>query len=343
MKYKIKDAGIDVRNYDSIFPDLGEISNFVTSPNSGNDYILEPGIDDEGDLIVTMEKDSDPSLLLYHLQAIHRPAAEIVLIEQGSKYLSDYKFLKDSGYIEKLGYYLPADISSLINEEDDQIEVLGVKFDPLHFNMELIKYAENKGIKLIGFPDFNNTTLPHTFILSFYSRYCDCVIVDSDINKLEYLEELIKYDYEAPKEVEMTKSVDKKGKLNIFSSIKLGEDIIIPLSDIKTIINPGEVIFGLGKEIENIKEEENPNKFEEIILNLWEGLKAERDKFSREELIDLIRYRTTGLITKRYNLGALSRYSFILVIRESKKVCSNYLFYIDENKNFYIRNLKNTA
>jgi len=341
MKYKVKSTGIDTRNYKSIFPDINP-DYIITSPMSGNDYILEPGIDDDsGKLVVIMEKDPDPSILLYHLQAIHRSAAEIVLLEQDTKYLDDYMYLRETGYIRELGYYLPADISGLIR--DTWVSAVGIKIDPLHFDLDLIRYAEEKGIILFGFPDFDNNNLPDTFNLSFYGRYCDCVVTGGyNPERLSYLQDL--RDLEAPVEVEMTKSVNKKGKLSIYASLKIEEDLIIPCTDPETIISPEEVVFGLGKEIEKIEEPEEYDEFQELVLELWRGLQEKKDTYSREELIDFMRYRSVTLIDKSYNLGFLSRYAFVLVVRESKKkkIYKNYLFYVSENRKFYIRNLKNT-
>lgn len=339
MKYKVKSTGIDTRNYKSIFPDINP-DYIITSPMSGNDYILEPGIDDDsGKLVVIMEKDPDPSILLYHLQALHRSAAEIVLLEQTTKYLDDYMYLRETGYIKELGYYLPADISGLI--KDTWVSAVGIKIDPLHFDLDLLKYAEEKGITLFGFSDFDNN-LPDTFNLSFYGRYCDCVVTEGySPERISYLQGL--RDLEAPVEVEMTKSVNKKGKLSIYASLKINENLIIPCTDLETIINPEEVVFGLGKEIEKIEEPEEYDEFQELVLELWRGLQEKKHTYSREELIDLMRYRSVALIDKSYNLGFLSRYAFVLVIRESKKkkIYKNYLFYVSEDRKFYIRNLKN--
>jgi hypothetical protein len=157
--------------------------------------------------------------------------------------------------------------------------------------------------------------------------------------RITYLQDL--RDLEAPVEVEMTKSVNKKGKLSIYASLKINENLIIPCTDSETIISPEEVVFGLGKEIEKIEEPEEYDEFQELVLELWRGLQEKKDTYSREELIDFMRYRSVALTDKSYNLGFLSRYAFVLVIRERKKIYKNYLFYVNENKKFYIQNLKN--
>lgn len=342
MMYTIKETGIDTRNMDTLFPGTIKPETIVTSVIPGNDYVLEPGFPTSGRLIVVVEKDINPSFLLYHLQALHRDKADIVLLNPHTKYLDDYIFLKDeAGYISSLGLYLPENGGEIINFPYKNISAVGINISPLNFDMDIIKYTEEEGIELIGFYD-NPLDLPLTFNLSFYARYCKTVILDYTPDypeRIEYLEALI--DKESPGELEMRRTIKQEGKLDIGVSLKLQDDLIIQCPDKNTILNPEETVFGLGKYIEKTPEKREPEtEFEINVLTLWNGI-HEKESYTREELTDMIRYLSVGFLNDRkYNIGKLGRWSFVIVVREKKKIYRNYLFYIKENKELYLQNLQ---
>lgn len=343
MKYKIKEIGLDTRNLETIFPGTVETKNIVTSPASGNDYILEPGFPEEGRLIVVMEKDTNPSLLLYHLQVLHRGRADVVLVDPETKYLDDYIYLKEeAGFIVSLGLWMPESGSDVVEFPYKQIGSIGIKISPLNFDLDTLRYAEHTGLEVIGFCDDSNN-LPHAFDLSFYGRYCNTVILEYDNyygDKKNYLENLV--NLEAPKEVEMTKTVKKKGKLEIGVSLKLEEDLILQCPERTITTHPEETVFGLGKAIENVPAQGEPeDDFEETVLKLWNEIEG-KEGYTREELSDLVRYLSVSFIKGSYNIGKISRYAFVIVVRKKKKkdtVYRNYLFYIKENKDLYLKNI----
>ena len=349
MKYKIKEIGIDTRNLDTTFSSgFLEEKNLVTSPASGNDYILEPVFPEEGRLIVVMEKDINPSLLLYHLQVLHRERADVVLVDPKTKYLDDYIYLKEeAGFIVSLGLWMPENGGEIINFPYKQLGSIGIKISPLNFDLDILRYAEHTGLEVIGFCDDSNN-LPHAFDLSFYGRYCNTVILEYDNyygDKKSYLENLV--NLEAPKEVEMTKTVKKKGKLEIGVSLKLGEDLILQCPERTITTHPEETVFGLGKAIENVPAQGEPeDEFEETVLELWNEIEG-KEGYTREELSDLVRYLSVSFIRGSYNIGKISRYAFVIVAKKTGKkkkdvMYKNYLFYIKENKDLYLRNLQNT-
>jgi len=349
MKNEIVDLGLDTRNIVTGFPNIKDPDFIITSPCRGNDYIIEPGFPKKPTLIIVMEEDIEPGIILYHLQALHKEEADIVLAPKGTKYIDDYRFLREeAGYIGSLGIYMPETIKD-IEEFGYEPECLGLTMNPLNFNYDFLKYKErmelekDKIIQILGFPD-QDIILPDSYKLTFYSRYCSGVALNYNNNyteRINFLSYLIGAD--TVPEVELTKSVKKKGSLNIGTSLKLGEDLIIPCPESDFLANPEEIVYGLGKVIEKIpdQKEEDLGEIEKLAYSLWESMETER--YGREELIDYIRYRIVSLIDYKYNIGYLTRCALILAIQKKKKVIENYLFYVGEDKNFFVCNLKNTV
>lgn len=352
MKNQILDRGLDTRNIVTGFPVVINPNFVVTSPCRGNDYIIEPGFPKQGKatLVIVMEEDIDPSIILYHLQALHRDTADIVLAPKGTKYIEDYKFLREeAGYIDRLGIYMPETMKD-IEDFGFEPECLGLTMSPLNFNYDFIKYQEKRELEddetvlIFGFPDQDTIELPESYKLTFYSRYCDGVALNYNqyyTERLDFLGFLI--GGESIPEVELSKNVKKKSKMVVGTSLKLGDDLIIPCPEPEFLANPEEIVYGLGKTIEKIPEqkEEGLGELEKTAYALWECMETE--KYSREELIDYLRYRIVSLLEHKYNLGYLTRCAFVLALRKKKKDIENYLFYVDENKKLFVCNLKNTV
>ena len=327
--YKIEKAGIDTTGYDSVLVgiDTGVI---MTDTKSGNDYILEPTIPEDAKIIVKCDK---PENLLYHLTTIHRTSADIVLTEEINE---DYLFLHENGYATQLGLLYPESVEKVMKSEG--ISWISLRLSPLDFDLGMIKYCEEVGIKIIGV--IEDTYLPETFNLSFYSRYCDIVLLPPSQNfmdRQEYLLSLV--GQESPKEVEMTKSIHKPGKVDIGVSLKINDQLIIPCPSKTVLLDPAETVFCFGGFIEKTPTLEPEDELEKAVYNLWEGM--ERDGYNREELLNVLRYRISALLDKPYNIGKISEYAVVFVVRYGRKDIRNYIMFIKEDCSLFFSNLKN--
>jgi len=330
-KYKIEKVGVNTIGYDSIYPDI-DTRVIMTDIKSANDFILEPTFPSSSELIVKCDHAVN---LLYHLKVLHRSSADIVLVD---KVDDDYKFLNENGYITELGLNEPKDVKEI--KEAEGISWISLRLGPLNFNYEIIKYCEKSGIKIIGLYD-DNKNIPLTFNLSFYARYCDIVLlpVSQDFkDRQEYLLELVSLD--SPNQVEMTKSVHKSGNIEIGVSLKLRDDLIIPCPEINTLLYPEEVVFCLGGYVDECPNKEEPvDEFEVIANNTWNSLNKEG---TREELLNRFRYSITSLIDKSYNIGKISKYAIVYVIRYKKKDIRSYVVFINKDNDLYISKIENT-
>ena len=335
MKYKIEKTGIDTTGYDSIFPNV-ETGVVMIDIESGNDYILEPTLPEKYDLIVSSET---PLTFLHHLKTIHRERADIVLVKGVIN--DDFKYLKETGYITQLGLHYPSCVENIMSSEG--ISWISMKLSPLNFDLGMIKYCEDKGIGIIGVIE-DKIDYPETFNLSFYARYCNIVLLPISSNfmdRQEYLLDLVGKD--SPKEVEMKKSVHKNGKLNIGVSLKINEDLIIPCPSNNTLLYPSEAVFCLGGFIEKTPKQdpEEYDELEKLVYNLWESTYKDTT-FDRSKLLNIFRYRISDILDKPYNIGRISDYAVVFVIKYKKKDIRNYLLFIKEDNSLYFSKLKNT-
>lgn len=333
MKYKIEKTGVDTTGYESIFPCNIDTRVIMIDMKSGNDFILEPTLPEKYELIVNCD---NPTNLLYHLNTIHKEQADIVLVDEITE---DYLFLQEGGYIMGLGLQYPESVEKVMKSE--HVSWISLRLSPLDFDLGMIKYCEEAGIGIIGIVE-DTDDLPETFNLSFYSRYCNIVLLpisDRFIDKQEYLLGLI--GQESPKEVEMTKSVHKPGgKMEIGVSLKINDDLIIPCPSPRVLLDPSETVFCFGGWEEKAPEHKPENEFEKVVYNFWDSM--EKDGLSRGELLNLLRYRIASFIDKPYNIGKISEYAIVFVIRFKKKDIQNYILFITKDNNMYFSNLKNT-
>ena len=333
-KYKIEKVGINTTGYDSVFPDV-ETKVIMTSIESINDFILEPTIPSSYELIVNCDS---PDNLLYHLNTLHREFADIVLVDKVNE---DYLFLKEGGFTFELGLNEPKSVGEIKKAEG--ISWISLKLGPLNFDYEIIKYCEKSGIKIIGLYD-ENTNIPLTFNLSFYARYCNIVLLpfSQDFNnQQDYLLSLINLD--SPEQLEMTKSIHKPNnhKLGIGVSLKLEDNLIIPCPEETTLLYPEEVVFCLGGFEDECPDINTPqDEVEETAYKLWNSLDKDGIN-SREGLLNRFRYSMVSLIDKPYNIGKISKYAIVFLIKEKKHEVKNYLAFINKNGDLYFSKLQN--
>jgi len=345
MKYKLESVGVDTTGYDSIFPPL-DTEVVMIDISSGNDYILEPTLPTDSKLVVKCDKSNKPMNILYHLNTINRKSVDIVLTDELNE---EYLCLQENGYISELGLIQPSDVDDkktfLKKLIENKVSWVLIDLDPLNFDYDLIKYCEESGIKIMG--TVSENYLPDTFNLSFYSRYCNIVflpITDNFTEKQQYLHYLI--GTESPKEVEITKTTKKRGKLNIGVSLKINEDLIIPCPNPRTIMDPEEAVFSFGDFIEKVPEKVEEDELVSSVINLWENIKRpDKDdiSLSRSDLLNELRYRVTTLIDHPYNIGKISEFAVVFVVRYGKHDMRNYIMFITKNLNLFFSKLENTS
>ena len=331
--YKIEKTGINTTGYDSVFPgvDTGVI---MTDISSGNDFILEPTLPEDYELIVRCDHYYN---LQYHLTALKKTRADIVLVD---KVDDEYLFLKENGYIGELGLNEPKSVKDIVNNPG--ISWITLRMGPLNFDYEIIKHCEKNDIKVMGLYE-DNPKIPLTFGLSFYARYCNIVLLPvlQDFKELqEYLIGLV--GMESPIQLEMTKSIHKSGSIDIGASLKLSEDLIIPCPEPKTLLSPDEVVFKLGGFEDRVPEKKEPEEGDDVekcAYNLWESM--EKEGHDRGELLNLLRYRLAAFIHKPYNIGKISKYAVVFVIKYKKKDLRNYLAFITAENELYFSKLEN--
>jgi len=342
MRNKVYRVGVDTRNMFNVFPEI-EPDVIVTSPTPGNDFLIEPTLPRENEIIVVMDKDISPSEFLYHSQLLGRGRIDTVLLTPDTTHLEDYIFLKEqTNNIGRLGIYLP-ESTNLGKQILGIIDCVGIEIGPLNFDLELIEKCEEYGQEIIGFCDLRKYEYPDAYNLSFYGRYCHTLILNYNEryeSRVGYIKDLI--DKEGFNEVELDKTVKKDGNIKIGMSIKLRDDLIIPYTDLDVIASPEEVMFSIGRDYELVpKDIIARDKLEEAVDNFWEALEG-KEKMSREEKIDTLRYVITSFIDTGYNIGRISRYALVFIVKRGKTIFDNYLLYVSENGEIFFRNLKNT-
>lgn len=360
MNYNIEKVGVTTKGMYGLYPTKLESDFIITSPSFNNDFLIEPTFPEKGEFIVSLNNETDTSVLLYHIQSLHRRYADVVLVDKDNPRLLDLKFLKEAGTIKKLGLKTPKSLNELrtFNEENG-IDFITLSLHPLHFDLNIIRYCALEDIQIIGLCDKVSEDLPLSFNLSFHSRYCEYIVLGyTEDYKFQrnYIMNLI--GKECPKEIEMTRSVEKEGTIKIGISLKVSDDIIIPCTENDVLINPEEIVFGFGRTEEKVPKILEPQEggpeldpLENTAYLLFSHI-ADKDQLSREDITNLLRYRIANYIDYKYNIGRISNYAVIIIVRakdieteepKKKKEVWSYLLFITEDKELYFRKLKNAA
>lgn len=357
-KFKIQGVGIDTSTIITKpwKEDDGEIFDYIhTSISSNNDFLISDYVKSQpgASLITTIDFINNPeTVLLGHIMELGRNKIDLLLVsgdvlEKNLENLKDtVESLRISKLIDEIGISNPSSVDQIKNIEkslEDKIKFISLNICPLHFEYDIIKYARENSIDILGFNPFggyissnsviSSFTVP--YLLGFSSTYSTIVFLSgrdliNSINSRDYIRNnIIGADYS-------TKFILKKNVSRLYKPLKKVVDTSFIVSDnlilsynIPTLMYPfSDICVTLGKEYNLISiPTKNRTKTEENVDNLL-YITEFPDNVSLEDKYAITRYQVLSVIRARYpeeegwkvnmiNLG--DRILGIGIVREIRK------------------------
>lgn len=260
---KIEGVGLDCSTL-SYRPDPSYLPDFLyIDTSSNNSYLLE-GLTDGKSLIVRVGTSGIGMSEI--LKGLSLEKIDVLLLPAFSKLdLTELKEVLTEFKIGSVGIDRPENLTQL-EEAAEKIKkviipsYISLDLCPVHFQKEIIDWAEEKELDILGFNLFGGfLSAPSViqafsvpFLLSFTAAYSKIVFLSGrDIinayNNTRYLSSLI--DEEIEVGVKMSKSVDHLVKplpQLVYTGLKLG-DQKVPYENPEALANPEEVVLSLDK------------------------------------------------------------------------------------------------
>lgn len=308
---------------------LKDFNYLHTSIESSNDQIISEILEDTSDKSIVTEigfTDRIGTGLLSHLVAIGREWVDILEIPAScnwtSETVSQIKYLLDSGMIYDISIKNPdtperlREILDLLMVEDINAKYISLDICPLNFNYEIVKEAEDRDLKIMGYNPMGGYyssaitldcfTAP--YLLGFAATHCYIVFMSSrDLYKAtqnaKYIKELSGLETESMYTLKKNVfKLVKPLKQVVFTSIILDDEIHLPYNT-PDFVPTGEdsITLNLGKEHINIKEDlDSLNNLEKEILSFVGNIAYPEDA-SDVSKFSIARNQIIGYLKTKYS------------------------------------------
>mgnify|MGYP003293835134 CR=1 FL=1 len=311
--FKIKDVGLDTSNLEYSVSD-SNFSYIHTSVNSNNGYIVKEFMSDIKYTLITSIDFLDMCDIAIegHLSELGRDNIDLLLINSKcnfSEYHETINNLLNSGTVSQIGIKNPESVEQLqsILEVIDSIKYISLELCPLNFNYELINYCNENDISIIGFNPFGGhltsgqiiDSFSVSYLMCFAANYCDSVFLSS--RDLVFAEEERKYlmsliNTESSEKYTLNKSISKLNKpfpKSASVSLKVDDNLIIPIKDQTTLYNYDELLINLGNinvYIDNKdSESDDIDKLESSVWEYLNEIKMPDDTKNPDDIISICR------------------------------------------------------
>lgn len=283
----LKNIGVDLSNLDYT-PNSAEneYEYVLTSVSANNDFLIKDYITKSNRVMVDLDcVGADTTYMLTnHMYQLGINNIEVLFIDSKT----DWKDEKLQEYLSvncKIGIKNPETVEELENA-NSVINFSHILIDicPLNFNYDVITWAKKHDKIIVGSNIFGGNlaaseiirsfTVP--YLLTFAANYCDVVLLSSrnlyySESEREFLTKLI--GTEASPIVNITKNIiklPKNLKVAINQSLKLRDDLIIPIEGTglffdtdETILTPGKKVLILPEEVTVHQERESDDIIDE--------------------------------------------------------------------------------
>lgn len=317
-EFRIKSVGLDTTNLNYYVPAYykdveSTYSYYITNVSSNNGALVSTVLpEDENYKLVACVNylDNVSKSLIDHLEEMEKTSADILMIDSRcdfDKYFDEIKFIMDSRFADEIGIMNPEyldlkkleELRNLLN-----IKYIGMNISPLYYNVEVMNWAKNKDVLVMGFNPLggylsanllvNTFTLP--YLLKFAADNSDIVIlsgrdvVSANING-NYLSSLIGQEKDDTSYV-VKKTIDKLVKplkTAGFTSLKVDNELF-NISDPEVLFNEDEMKFNFGKPLEKIESGiETETELVKIIEDYLKEVKVPEDAKSAGDVMSSAR------------------------------------------------------
>lgn len=326
IKFKVQGVGIDTSTIITKpwEESRGEIYDYIhTSISGNNDFLISDYVKSQpgAALITTIDFIDNPELvLLGHLMVLERDKIDLLLVngnalERRIDNIKDIIIgLKNSKLIEEFGISEPSSIEQIKKVEDaigKKIKFISLDICPLHFNYDVINYAKENSIDILGFNPFGghlssggvieSFTIP--YLLAFSSTYSSIIFLSGrnllgSIECRDYIRANIIGSESASKYI-LKKNVSrlyKPIKKVVDTSIILREDLVLSYNLPEVMYPLGELYITLGKSYNLFpKGEEERSDLEKEVFGLLEITSFPQDA-TLDDIYAICRHQVIGTL-----------------------------------------------
>jgi len=261
-KNKIKGVGLDCstlsyRPADWILPDN------LYYDTSSNNFQCIKGLTEGKNLIIRVGTAKEGLIQILEGLGLDRPI-DILLLPTSKIDPTILKEALDKFDIKNVGIDRPESLTQL-GEAAELIKsviiptYISLNLCPLYFQKEIIDWAEENEVRVLGFNPFGGFVSSSSiiesfsipFLLNFSAAYSEVVFLSgrdpyNATNYQDYLLSLVGEDRMENDMIEIEKSVNHLVKplpQLVYMGLKMSDGSIIPISNPDSIFNPGELVF----------------------------------------------------------------------------------------------------
>lgn len=395
-EFKLKSVGLDTTNLNYYIPsdyrfyaETEDYSYYYTNVSSNNGGIVKtilpdntaPG-EDASKLVVGVDYlDGISKSLPEHLEEMGRTSADILLVDAKcdiDKYFDEIKFLVDSRFVEYVGLKNPEVLDVKRLEELRillDINFIGINVSPLYYNAEVMNWAREHDIVIMGFNPFGGylsynlliNAFSMMYLLKFAADKSDIVMLSgrdlyaADTNR-GYLNSLIGKDKGDTSYV-VKKTIDKLVKpLKTIGHVSLKTmGGLFYINDPEVMFNDDEVQINLGKPLEKIEELTSADDLTIEVSNFLKEVKVPEDAKTSGDIISVARPLVLEMVRERlkdegwecssafygdiYVISAVREFRIKRWFSRDKVTLEtkSYILYWSEKNGFVFRNVQNST
>ncbi len=346
--FKIEGVGLDTTALN--FSPMGDGSSFdyiFTSILANNELAIKDYVNDNpaSPLITYINYlDRSDDAINMHLDLLGRNIIDLLLVDAScdfEKYSDTLSLMVTNNEVDVIGIYNPESLDRIkeIMEVLPTLKYIGLELSPLKFNYEIVSWALENNISILGFNPFgghvasslviDSFTVP--YLLGFAATYSTLVFLSSrdtylsSVNR-DYLNSLIGRG--SSKIYELKKTVDKLPKpLKKLGHLSLRADLnhIIPMLSSESIYSFDDLKINLGKPELDIRDEDyEVFGIEDRVYRYYEEFKLPEDNPSDAAILSLFKVHVLDIIKSEYselegwNVSMLKADEKVFIITASK-------------------------
>ena len=312
-KFRVEGVGLDTTTLEYQPGEDFEFQYIFTSISSNNENIVKDF--SPGAALVTYIDflDKADEAIISHLELLDRSIVDLLLVDAKCDFLKYADVLSSCvslGSVDTIGIYGPESVDRIkeIQEVLPNLKYIGLELCPLNFNYEVVSWALENGIDIIGFNPFGGRisaaglidSFSVPYLLGFASHYSKLLFLSgrdlfTAADGRDYVSQLIDAEEEEPI-YDLEKNVFKLYKplkKSVHVSIKFDSTYTLPVDNPRSIFSPSEVVLKIGKEEKKTADEIEivPDSVEDNVYSYYGQFTPPQDTDSDEIRMALLKPR----------------------------------------------------
>lgn len=319
--FKIEGVGLDTTTLEYL-PGEDFIFQYIFTSITANNENIVKNFSPGAALVTYIDfLDKSDEAINSHLELLNRDVVDLLLVDSKcdfSKYADTLSSCVSSGSVDTIGVYGPETVERLeeIKKVLPNLKYIGLELCPLNFNYEVVSWALENEVEIIGFNPFGGhissagiiDSFSVPYLLGFASNYSKLLFLSGrDIftaaDGKNYVEGLIGKESEPIYNLDKTVSkLYKPLKKAVNVSVRFDSTYTLPIDNPRSIFSPDEVILSLGKEEKKVADNVDIaiDSVEDNVYSYYSEFKPVEDKDSDEIRMALLKPRIIGFLELEY-------------------------------------------